>query len=135
MGAFALGLVRPCGVVASCCCWRPTLNRRMSPLVKLLSLKLKFSVHSCSVVLLGSGFDGAGAGLLRVWVTSAEFKPTKSPKRNVEVKTMPGVNLYKAGVKKSIGMKPLKFPPVGFPPVCGVASGLKLSVLKNPEPV
>ena len=100
-----------------------------------MSVKVRLRVHSCSVGLLGSGFDGADAGLLRVCVTSAEFTPTRLPTRNFDVKTIPGVNLYRAGVRKSIGVKPVKFPPVPFPPVCGVASGLKLSVLINPDPV
>src|SRR2546429_7780475 len=59
------GLVTPCGEVASCCCCRPLLKRSTLPLVKLFLGKLSVSVHSCSVGLLGVGFDGGGAGLLR----------------------------------------------------------------------
>src|SRR5437667_4509136 len=85
--------VRPVGVVASCCCSRPALKRKISPTVNELLAKLKFNVHSWSVGLLGFGLDGAAAGLLRVCVTSAELRPTESPKRKVEVKTSPGVKL------------------------------------------
>src|SRR5205823_6566714 len=114
-GAMTVFLVMPCGEVASCCCKRSILNRKMLPVTSLLSAKLKLAVHSCSVGLLGSGLDGAGAGLLRLKATSPAVRPTELPVRNFEVKTMPGVNLYFVGSRKSIGVKPLKFPPVGFP--------------------
>src|SRR5205807_3024077 len=113
-GAMTVFLVMPCGEVASCCCRRSTLNRKMLPETSLLSAKLKLAVHSCSVGLLGSGFDGAGAGLLRLNVTSAPVRPIELPVIYFEVNTMPGVYLYRAGVRKSIGVKPLKFPPVGL---------------------
>src|SRR5947209_4355804 len=128
-GAITVFLVIPCGDVASCC-WRwPMLNRNRLPATSLLLAKDKVAVHSCSVGLLASGLDGNGAGLLREYTTSEGLRPIEFPVRKVEVKTRPGVNLYLVGSRKSCGVMPLKLPPVGFPPVCGVPSGLKFSVL------
>src|SRR5436305_4630608 len=84
-------LVMPCGVSASCCCSRPLLNRRTVPAVKFLFGNARWSVHSCSVGFDGVGFDGNGAGLLRVTLTQVALMPfERFPKVNAEVKTMPG---------------------------------------------
>src|SRR5436190_11086134 len=96
------GLVTPWGLVASCCCNLPLLKRRTLPLVKLLFGKIRLNVQSCSFGLLGSGFDGDGAGFARVGTTSAAVKPCDfGPKVKAEVKTMPGVYLYLLVSRKS----------------------------------
>src|SRR4051794_8248357 len=130
------GLVTPCGLVASCCCSRPLLKRRTLPLVKLLFGKERLSVHSCSVGLLGSGFDGDGAGFARVATTSAGVMPCDfGPKLKAEVKTTRGLFFYLLKSRKSAGVMPLYLPPVTLPPVWGVPCGLKLRPVSSPGPI
>src|SRR5947207_169248 len=124
-------MVKPAGTYEFCCCERATLKRRLFPLVKFRFGKARLSVQYRGAVAFGP----VGAWFDVVIVTSFCVSPTELPKRNVGAKTMPGVNLYFDGSRKSAGVKPLKLPPVVFPPVCGVASGLKLMLAILPAPL